>query len=175
MCAFVAMYNYVTFELEAPPYQLSQAAVGWIFLTYLFGSVSSTYLGRLADRLGRRRALWIGLIVQASGAAVTLGVPLVSKVIGIAVFTVGFFGAHAVASGWVARRATTHRAQASSLYLLLYYIGASAAGPVGGFAWAVYGWPGVVGLDLGLLGIGSGLSLRLADQFAKRGQFVADS
>jgi YNFM family putative membrane transporter len=161
MCAFVGLYNYVSFELEAPPYPLSQSAVGWIFLSYLLGSVSSAWLGRLADRLGRRRVLWIGLIVQATGAGLTLGLPLASKIIGIAVFTVGFFGAHSVASGWVARRATSHRAQASSLYLLLYYIGASAAGPVGGLFWAWFGWPGVVGMILVVLVVALGVTLQL--------------
>jgi MFS transporter, YNFM family, putative membrane transport protein len=161
MCAFVALYNYVSFDLEGPPYYLSESAVGWIFLTYLLGSASSAWLGRLADRWGRRKVLWIGIIVQAAGAVVTVGVALALKILGIAVFTIGFFGAHAVASGWVARRATSFRGQASSLYLLLYYVGASAAGPLGGALWTLFGWLGVVSLDLALLAMALALSLQL--------------
>jgi hypothetical protein len=37
--------------------------------------------------------------------------------------------AHSIASAWVGRAAGDHRAQASSLYLLAYYIGSSAARP----------------------------------------------
>ena len=158
---FTPLYNYIAFDLEAPPYRLSQAAVGWIFLTYIFGTLSSAWLGRLADRFGRRRVLWAGVGIMAAGAAITLTPSLVAKVVGIAVFTFGFFGGHAVASGWVARRALEGRAQASSLYLLLYYLGASVGGAMGGLFWSAGGWPGVVGMILAILGLAFGVSLQL--------------
>lgn len=51
------------------------------------------------------------------GAVLTLAASLVLKIIGIAVFTFGFFGSHSIASSWVGRRARAAKAQASSLYL----------------------------------------------------------
>jgi YNFM family putative membrane transporter len=148
---FTPLYNYLSFDLQAPPYRLSQAAVGWIFLTYLVGTLGSTLMGRAADRLGRRTVLWLGVGIMASGAVITLAPNLVIKVFGVAVFTFGFFAAHAVASGWVARHAVHHRAQASALYLLLYYLGASIGGAAGGLFWDAAGWPGVVGMILTVL------------------------
>ncbi len=53
MGVFVTLYNYVSFRLEAPPYSLSQAMVGLVFLVYLLGSFSSAWIGGLASRLGR--------------------------------------------------------------------------------------------------------------------------
>jgi YNFM family putative membrane transporter len=150
---FTPLYNYLSFDLQAPPYQLSQAAVGWIFLTYLFGTLGSTAMGRLADRVGRRKVVWLGIGIMAAGALITLVPNLVIKVVGVAVFTFGFFAAHAVASGWVARRAVENRAQASALYLLLYYLGASVGGAAGGLFWGAAGWPGVVGMILAVLGL----------------------
>ena len=43
--AFVTVYNYIGYRLMAPPYALSQAAVGLIFSVYLVGMFSSTFIG----------------------------------------------------------------------------------------------------------------------------------
>jgi len=57
----------------------------------------------------------------------------------------GFFGAHSVSSGLVGELAAAEsKAQASSLYLLLYYAGSSVVGTTGELLWKPYGWSGVV-------------------------------
>ncbi|WHY78175.1 MFS transporter [Neobacillus sp. WH10] len=162
MGSFVTLYNYIGFELMAPPYQLSQTIVGWIFIVYLTGTFSSTWMGRLSDTLGRRKVLWLGLVIMVTGAALTLVEPLVLKIIGIAIFTFGFFGAHSIASSWVGRRAQTAKAQASSLYLFFYYFGSSTAGTAGGFFWSNFGWGGVIGFIICLLLLAFPLSIKLS-------------
>ncbi|MGH8118539.1 MAG: MFS transporter, partial [Rhodanobacteraceae bacterium] len=59
MGAFVTVYNYIDYRLLAPPYSLSQAVVGSIFVIYLVGIFSSPWVGHLAGRLGRRKILWM--------------------------------------------------------------------------------------------------------------------
>jgi YNFM family putative membrane transporter len=61
----------------------------------------------------------------------------------VALLTFGFFAAHSVTSSWVGQRAGDRKAQASSLYLSLYYLGASITGAVAGIFWERYGWTGV--------------------------------
>ncbi|MCM3727163.1 MFS transporter [Neobacillus cucumis] len=167
MGSFVTLYNYIGFELLAPPYHLSQTIVGWIFIVYLTGTFSSTWMGRLSDSLGRKKVLWIGLVIMAAGAIVTLASPLVLKIIGIAVFTFGFFGAHSIASSWVGRRARTAKAQASSLYLFFYYSGSSIAGTAGGFFFSNFGWKGVIGFIICLLLLAFPLTLKLSSVTGK--------
>lgn len=167
MGSFVTLYNYIGFELVAPPYHLSQTIVGWIFIVYLTGTFSSTWMGRLSDSLGRKKVLWIGLVIMAAGAIVTLASPLVLKIIGIAVFTFGFFGAHSIASSWVGRRARTAKAQASSLYLFFYYSGSSIAGTAGGFFFSNFGWKGVIGFIICLLLLAFPLTLKLSSVTGK--------
>jgi len=167
MGSFVTLYNYIGFELLAPPYHLSQTIVGWIFIVYLTGTFSSTWMGRLSDSLGRKKVLWIGLVIMAAGAVVTLAAPLVFKIIGIAVFTFGFFGAHSIASSWVGRRARTAKAQASSLYLFFYYSGSSIAGTAGGFFFSNFGWKGVIGFIICLLLLAFPLTLKLSSVTGK--------
>nr|WP_235837724.1 MFS transporter [Chitinasiproducens palmae] len=146
MGSFVSIYNYASFRLGAPPYSLSQTAIGAIFVVYLLGSGASTAFGRLADRFGRRPVLLAGASVMAAGVLLTLSAPLALIILGIAVMTVGFFGAHSVASATVGRVARGPKAQAASLYLLSYYLGSSVLGSLGGTFYRIAGWPGVVGM-----------------------------
>jgi YNFM family putative membrane transporter len=144
MGAFVTIYNYVGFRLEAPPFGLSQAAVGSIFLLYLIGSFSSAWFGGLAGRVGRGKVFWMPIAMLILGIGLTSTRPLWLIILGIAVITGAFFAAHSTASGWVGRRATRDRAQAAALYLLFYYLGSSLLGSAGGIAWSMAGWAGVV-------------------------------
>jgi MFS transporter, YNFM family, putative membrane transport protein len=162
MGGFVTVYNYLGFRLLAPPFSLSQTAVGAIFAVYLVGSASSAWIGHLAGRFGRRKVLWLTMVATIAGVALTLSDQLAVILAGIVIVTIGFFGAHSVASSWVGRRALTNRAQASSLYLLLYYLGSSVLGTAGGWFWARYGWPGVAGFVAGLFGVALLVAIRLA-------------
>jgi YNFM family putative membrane transporter len=143
MGSFVTVYNYVSFHLLAPPYSLSQSAVGAIFLFYIVGSFSSTWFGHLAGRLGRRRVFWMPVLALLGGVALTAATPLICIILGIGVVTVGYFGAHSVASSWVSRRGGAARAQAAAFYLFFLYVGSSILGSAGGAAWSRAGWPGV--------------------------------
>lgn len=151
MASFVTLYNYISFKLLDPPYSLSATIVGWIFIVYLVGTFSSTWFGSLSDRYGRQRILLVGIVLMLVGALITLNVSLIIQLIGITVFTFGFFGSHSIASGWVSQRAKHDKAQASSLYLFFYYFGSSIGGTAGGVFWSVFGWGGVVGLITALL------------------------
>ena len=144
MGAFVTIYNYVGFRLQAPPYGLSQAAIGSIFLLYLIGSFSSAWFGGWAGKKGRRRVFWMPIGILMLGIGLTATRPLWAIIVGIAIITGAFFAAHSTASGWVGWRATRDRAQASALYLLFYYLGSSLLGSAGGIAWSLAGWQGVV-------------------------------
>ena len=97
-----------------------------------------------------------------AGVLLTLSASLALVILGIAVTTFGFFGAHSIASSWVGRRARRGRAQASSLYLFCYYMGSSVAGSLGGLAWASHAWPGVVAMVGAMLLVALLVAFRLA-------------
>ncbi len=143
MGGFVSLYNYIGFRLLAPPYSISQSHVSLIFLVYLLGSFSSGMVGSLVGRFGRAAMIRLTLGTMLAGTLVTLSGSLLLIVAGVGIFTCGFFCAHALASGWVGRRAQSGRAQASSLYLFCYYQGSSISGTIGGLFWQHHGWQGV--------------------------------
>jgi len=153
MGSFVTSYNYITYRLVAPPFSLSQAAVGLIFSVYLVGIFAAGYIGGRADRVGRGRMLLSMVGVMLAGLALTLVPSLAVVIVGIATITFGFFGGHSVASSWVGLRAAEAKAQGAALYLFCYYLGSSLAGSVGGIFWDLAHWPGVAGFMAVMLAI----------------------
>ncbi|EST12935.1 MFS transporter [Sporolactobacillus laevolacticus DSM 442] len=145
MGSFVTVYNYFGIPLMEPPYNLSQTLVGFVFIIFLVGTFSSTWMGRLSDRTSRSGVIGLSIILMTCGLLITMSPFLILKIFGLAMFTFGFFGGHSVASSWVGILANRReKAQSSSLYLLFYYIGSSVVGPVGGLFLDWFGWAGVV-------------------------------
>lgn len=163
MGSFVSLYNYIGFQLIAPPYSLSQTLVGFIFIVYMVGTFSSTWMGMLADKYGKRKLLLVSLVILLLGAFVTLNGSLWLKIVGIAIFTFGFFAGHSIASGWVGQLATRDKAQASGLYLFFYYAGSSIGGTASGIFYSHFGWSGVVSMIVILAAIAIMISIRLGN------------
>ncbi|MDR0247074.1 MAG: MFS transporter, partial [Burkholderiales bacterium] len=144
MGSFVSVYNYLAFRLALSPFSLSTGQIGSVFLLYIIGMFSSTWVGRLADRFGLSRVLWVVVTLMLGGVLLTLVETLWVVIVGVAVLTFGFFSSHAVASSWVGRRAKTARGLASALYLWAYYLGSSIIGTLSGTLWGVGGWHAIV-------------------------------
>ncbi len=162
----VTIYNYAAFHLAAPPLRLGASAISLIFLCYALGIPAAGRAGALADRIGARRVIAGSQACMIAGLALALLPALAAQVAGIALITIGFFAAHSVASGAVARLGGATRGHASSLYLLFYYLGSSLVSVALGGVWQRGGWPGVVTACLGLATLALLLSwaARRADQ-----------
>lgn len=140
MGGFVAIYNFLGFRLESAQFGLPQSLISLIFVAYLSGTVSSRVAGQLAVKHGRGPVLAGSTAVMIAGVALTISSNLIVILVGLVILTVGFFAAHAIASGWTGQRATVGRAQATSLYNLFYYGGSSLVGWVGGVVYQQFGW-----------------------------------
>ena len=141
--SFMNIFNYIGFRLQDAPFGLSQAAAGLVFLVYPIGSYSSAFMGKLAGRHGRGKVLTAAILIMLAGLVILVPDNIWTLALGLAVLAFGFFGAHSISSGWAPALAARDKAQASSLYLLLYYIGGGVAGSIGGVFWSAHGWNGV--------------------------------
>ncbi|MEB1808652.1 MAG: MFS transporter [Bacillaceae bacterium] len=151
MGGFVTVYNYISFVLMAAPYSLSQTMIGLVFLIYLVGTFSSTYMGKVSDQLGKQQMLPVTISIMLVGAVLTLSSNLWLILLALAVFTFGFFGSHSIASSMVGQLATNYKSQAASLYLLCYYLGSSVIGTSSGIIWVKFEWTGIVLTICGLI------------------------
>ncbi|WP_332823067.1 MFS transporter [Stutzerimonas kunmingensis] len=140
MGGFVALFNYIGFRLAGEPFGLSSTFIGLLFVVYLGGIFSAGWAGRLVPRFGARQVLRGGVALMLIGVGLCATPWLASIVLGLGLFTLGFFAAHAVASGQVGSHAKGARAQASALYLCAYYLGSSVVGYGAGYVWDHAGW-----------------------------------
>lgn len=161
MGGFVALFNYIGFRLAVAPFNLSNTLIGFLFVVYLLGILSANWSGRLVPRFGPRRVMLGGVGLMIAGVVLCAASWLAVVIIGLALFTLGFFAAHAVASGQVGARAKGAKAQASALYLCAYYLGSSVVGYVGGYVWDHAGWSQLLGMLVVVLGIAAWRASRI--------------
>jgi len=160
---FTTLFNYATFHLAGLIYQLSPFQSSLLFLAFVFGMVSSTVSGALADRFGRIPMIQLGFVCLLLGSATTIWQPLWILASGISLVAIGFFIGHSAASGAVGRLAPQAKGHATSLYLLFYYLGNSVTGTLGGWFWSLGGWSAVVVLTSGIALLGLVFSAFLKD------------
>jgi len=142
----VAMFTYVTFHLAAPPFSLSSAALGWLFIVYVVGAVVVPFGGRWIDRYGQRVGLATAMGIGAVGALLTLVPSLVVVATGLALCSTGVFVAQASTSSYIGAVTKRDRALAVGLYSTFYYIGGSVGGALPSLVWVRGGWPATVAL-----------------------------
>jgi YNFM family putative membrane transporter len=151
--AFVTLFNYIPFLLMSPPYSLTAAAVGSLFILNAVGTMTAPLVGRLAARFSPAAVLAGAIVFMFAGALATLCAPFVLKLVGMTIFSGAFAANHSTISAWVGRCATFDKAQASAWYLIFYYAGSITAGTAGGQFWLLGGWEGVIAFVSGLLGL----------------------
>lgn len=155
MGAFVSLFNYIGYRMVSH-FNMSEALTGALFLLFLSGTWSSARAGTLVQRHGAGKALLGLTAMSAIGLFGCLTGNLGVTVIGLLLFTAGFFAIHSTASGMIGNIATIHRAEASSMYLFCYYCGSSAIGWSSGYLFTSFGWHGlIIGLLFLMLMLGS--------------------
>jgi predicted MFS family arabinose efflux permease len=154
----VATFTYVNFYLAAPPFLLSTAALGLLFVVYLVGAVVTPVAGRWIDRLGHRFALTVAFSGGAAGIALTLAHSLPLVMVGLALCCTGVFIGQSSASSYIGTVTGEARAAAVGLYVMFYYIGGSFGAEIPGHLWSRGGWPACValigGVQLVTIGVG---------------------
>jgi YNFM family putative membrane transporter len=150
---FITIFTFIAFRLAAPPFLLSTAALGSLFVTYLAGVMTTPLVGRGVAWLGRQRLVLIALLIWAGGLVLTLLPNLVAIIAGLAIAAAFGFICQACSTSYVALTARRGRSSAVGLYVTFYYLGGSVGGVAAGLAWVVAGWPGCVAIALIVLAI----------------------
>lgn len=148
--SMLATFTYVNFYLAAPPFGLNSAALGSLFVVYLFGAVATPFAGRWIDRAGHRFPLIVAYAAAVGGILLTLIHSLPLILVGLALCSTAVFVAQSAASSYIGTVAAEARAAAVGLYVLFYYVGGSAGAAVPGHFWNTGGWPACVALVAGV-------------------------
>ena len=148
--------NYASFSFIgswlAKDFGASQTAIGKAMMMIGLGTALGSILGpRLVARVGERRSLWVGILVQGAFYLLAAAMPLIAHTMWGAV--IAFAAALVVAGfllpvlmGQLQAHAGQARGTVSSLSNTAMYLGATVAGAVGG---DLLGWlPGFWGPSL---------------------------
>ena len=80
---FIATFTFISFHLAAPPFNLSPAALGFIFTVYLVGTFIVPLVGQGVSRFGRRRFVIAILALWVLGILLTLVPSLIAVIVGL--------------------------------------------------------------------------------------------
>lgn len=139
MGVFVSLFNVIGFRL-IDDFGFHESHVGLLFLLYFAGTYSSARAGKIIARYGHSTTLIYGSLAMLVGLALCAGNAVVVGC-GLLVFIAAFFLIHSTASAAVSQL-TTNTAQASGMYILMYYLGSSALGWASGGVYDQVGWYG---------------------------------
>ncbi|MFG1427713.1 MFS transporter [Roseixanthobacter glucoisosaccharinicivorans] len=145
---FVSTFTYITFHLVKPPFLLSEAELGFMFLLNLFGALANPIAGRWMGRVGYRTGLIAALATSTVGILLTLVPDLIIALIGVALISTGVFVAQTAATGQMGLVAGKAKSSAAGVYVCCYYAGGSVGAFLPGFAYAAGGWPACIALIL---------------------------
>ena len=152
--AFMGAFSYIDFRLERPPFSLSPATSGLVFLVWVMGAAGPA-AGREADRLGWPAVALAGLGIAATGVGLSLLDVLPLALAGLALITLGNFSGVTAAQLGVADATEQDRGLASALYFSSYYVAGALGSYVPGLAFERWEWPGVAALALAAYAIGA--------------------
>lgn len=141
---FIGLFSFITFYLSAEPFNVSTTILGFLFLTYTAGTISSTLAGKATQYMKQSVCIAIGIGIIVVAMTLTLLTNIVAIAIGLLLLCFGFFFAHSSSSSWVTKHAAKGKGSASSLYLTSYYFGGSLGSVYLGYFWNAAGWTGVV-------------------------------
>jgi YNFM family putative membrane transporter len=149
--AFVGVFSYVTFRLEAPPFEWDDTTSGLVFVLWVLGGLGPV-AGRFTDRFGWRTVALAMLGCVALGVLLSLADSLVTLIPALALITAGMFCGVTAAQIGIATASDSDRGTATAIYFSAYYGAGALGGYLPGLAWEAWSWPGVVGVALaGLL------------------------
>ena len=152
--AFIGVFTYLPYYLTADPFRLSTALVSSVYLVYVAGVFTSIAIGRIAHRRGSRPVMAAGFLIAIAAVLSTLPRSLPAIVAALVVLCVGMFTVQSTAPAFVNANARGGKGAAGSLYVTFYYVGASLGSVLPGYAFQVWGWPGVAAACIGALLVG---------------------
>ncbi|CAL4325570.1 Inner membrane transport protein YnfM [Buchnera aphidicola (Mindarus abietinus)] len=161
MGSFITLFNYIGYRLMVSPFFLDPNLISLLSVVYLTGVYTSPKAGTLINRYNRSTILIFSFFIMIIGLIVTQFNNYLSIFLGLTLFSGSFFSAHSIASSSIGYRVKEAKGQASSMYLISYYFGASILGTIGGLFWLFGCWIGVSIFVLNLLLIGIYLSFKL--------------
>ncbi|MFW1807122.1 MFS transporter [Acinetobacter ursingii] len=144
-CAFASMstlFSTMALLLSSPPFNLKDFMIGIISLIGVFGALSTSYAGKLADRGYTLVLTWAGcgLLLISWTSFFFAKVSLMFYVIGFGLINWGLALIHTSNQNIIFNLRPDAKSRLNAIYMTLYFAGAASGSAIGIFAWRHGGW-----------------------------------
>jgi len=144
-CAFASMstlFSTMALLLSSPPFHLKDFMIGIVSLIGVFGALSTSYAGKLADRGYTLILTWAGcgLLLMSWTSFFFAKVSLMFYVIGFGLINWGLALIHTSNQNIIFNLRPDAKSRLNAIYMTLYFAGAASGSAIGIFAWRHGGW-----------------------------------
>jgi predicted MFS family arabinose efflux permease len=159
--SFSCFWTTLAFLLEAH-YGLGAGVAGTFGVVGAAGALVAPIAGRMADRHGSRWVAGLGLSILVGSYLLLWGVVAMNAgiwlhiaglVAGVVILDVGAQMTQVANQTRIFGLVSSARSRLNTVYMVLYFTGAAIGSWLSSLAWARFGWNGVSGLALGLMGL----------------------
>lgn len=143
--AFASMstlFSTMALLLSSPPFHLKDFMIGIVSLIGVFGALSTSYAGKLADRGYTLVLTWAGcgLLLISWTSFFFAKVSLMFYVIGFGLINWGLALIHTSNQNIIFNLRPDAKSRLNAIYMTLYFAGAASGSAIGIFAWRHGGW-----------------------------------
>lgn len=150
--AMSILFSTIAVLLTSKPFELADVMIGLVTLIGVFGALSTTKIGKIADRGHTDLLTWIGIIVLAISWIFLYfgGKSLISYMLGYGVINLGLAIVHTSNQNIIFRLRPNAKSRINSIYMTVYFTGGACGSALGVYAWHHGGWTMtcLVGLSL---------------------------
>jgi predicted MFS family arabinose efflux permease len=150
--AMSTLFSTIAVLLSSEPFHLSDVLVGVVTLIGVFGALSTTKIGKIADRGHTLVLTWIGLsLLMISWLFFYIGgQALWGYVAGYGIISLGLTVVHTSNQSIIFRLHPEAKSRINSIYMTAYFIGGACGSALGVYSWHHGGWnmTCIVGLSL---------------------------
>ena len=143
--AFAAMsilFSTIAVLLTSEPFKLPDFMVGVATLIGVFGALSTTKIGKFADRGHTTLLTWIGIAILAISWVFLYfgGNSLISYILGYGIINLGLAIVHTSNQNIIFRLRPNAKSRINSIYMTVYFTGGACGSALGVYAWHHGGW-----------------------------------
>jgi predicted MFS family arabinose efflux permease len=146
-CAFSAFWTTLVFFLQTPPYHYGSGVAGLFGLVGAAGAACAPLIGRIADRYGARRNIFIALLVTLSSFVIlyAVGRHLAGLIVGVILLDIGVQAGHVSNQTRIYGLVPEARSRLNMVYMITYFTAGAIGSYVGTVLWQRFAWAGVCG------------------------------
>jgi predicted MFS family arabinose efflux permease len=173
--AYSSFWTNLVFLLGSPHYGLGAGVAGGFGLLGATGAIAASFTGRLADRIGSRPVVALGVALESSAYLLLWveGYHMAGLIVAVIVLNIGQQAMQIGNQTRIFRLVEGARSRVNTVYMIIFFMGGAAGSAISTAAWVRWQWNGVCAMGLLMLGL-AGVCLALGRLFERRRRGCAE-